>query len=150
MLLQVTTSGNRSEAIKVLVDMDTPPEALDAAVAALQVLADEVPQEISGVGGAFRDAAVPMKMTMALWVDLTHPGTNLGRVSRIRSRAHIAVAAALKTAGVSYTWPAQRPFHAPARPAVGQAEMDAAAVAAGVMAANGVAGVAGDPGVVTQ
>ena len=106
--MNLSTSGNRSESIKILVDIDTPPEVMDVVVAAMQAVADEMPTEVSSVGGTWRDAAVPMKFTLNVWFDFTHNGTNLGRCTKVRNRMHVAVAQALTQEGVEYTWPALR------------------------------------------
>ena len=54
--------------------MDTPPHVLDDVIAAMEALKEEMPQEYSAVGGSFRDAAVPMKMTLKVFYDFTHNG----------------------------------------------------------------------------
>jgi small-conductance mechanosensitive channel len=131
--INLTTSGNRTENIIILVDMDTPPHALDDIIAAMEALKEEMPMEYAAVGGQFRDAAVPMKMTMKLFYDFTHNGTNLARCSRARSRMYICVAAALQKAGVVYTWPAMRTLNY-SPPPVGSNN-----------AAAGVAAAAADP-----
>jgi hypothetical protein len=125
--INLTTSGNRTESINVLVDMDTPPRVLEDVVAAMTVLKEEQPQEYAVVGGCFRDAAVPMKMTMRLFYDFPHSGTNLPRSRNARSRMYICVAAALQKAGVAYTLPAMRTLDLPAQ---GNIDRAAAVVAA--------------------
>jgi small-conductance mechanosensitive channel len=119
--INLTTSGNRTENIIILVDIETPPHVLDDIIAAMEALKEEMPQEYSAVGGSFRDCAVPMKMTMKLFYDFTHNGTNLARCTRARSRMYICVAAAMQKAGVAYTWPAMRTLNHAGAAAAGAA-----------------------------
>jgi hypothetical protein len=100
--------------LQILLDMDTPPGILDDIIAAMEALKEEMPQEFSSVSGYFTDAAVPMKMTLKLWIGFTHNGTNLVRCARARSKMYVCVAGALQKAGVAYTWPAMRTLNLPA------------------------------------
>ena len=106
-------------------DLDTPPTILDDICAAMGKLQSEMQQEIGSYSAHFRDASVPMKMTLAVYFDYTHSGTNLGRCSRVRTQVHIVVARVLNQAGVTYTWPTLRSINLPP----GQAQGGVAVVA---------------------
>lgn len=134
--VNLTTSGNRTESISILVDMDTPPNILDNVIAAMEALKQELPQEFSDVSGSFRDAAVPMKMTLKLFYEFTHNGTNLGRSARARSRIYVCVAQELQKSGVAYTWPAMRTLNLPAGGNGGGSAASAQAAAVGAAAAD--------------
>jgi len=112
--------------LQILLDMDTPAGVLDDCLAAMEALIEEMPQEYSGVSGSFRNAAVPMKMTLYFWVTYTHSGTDLGRLANARSQMYICVAKALQKAGVGYTWPAMKTSTSPTAvaAAVGAAATD--------------------------
>jgi hypothetical protein len=127
--------------LQILVDMDTPPHVLDDIIAAMEALQLEMPQEYSAVGGSFRDAAVPMKMTLKLFYDFTHNGTNLSRCARARSRMYICVAGALQKAGVLYTWPAMRTLNLPSSGGSGLSHGAAVAAAASDPNTSSVVGV---------
>lgn len=55
--------------------MDTPPHYLEEVVAAMRELKSEIPEELDDVWGRWKDATVPMKITMVLSYDFTHNGT---------------------------------------------------------------------------
>ena len=99
--------------MQILVDLDTPSSVLDDAVAAMEELKESMPLEIAAVGGAIRDATVPMKLTLVLWYEFTHQGTNLVRSGKTRSKIHICVSQALSRSGVTYTWPAMKMINLP-------------------------------------
>lgn len=72
--INLSNSGNRNEAIRMLVDIETPPSILDELSTALAALKEEIPNEIGNIAVSFREAMVPMKMTIHISVDLTHNG----------------------------------------------------------------------------
>lgn len=131
-LINLTASGNRSESIKILVDMDTPATVVDDVDAAMKEVLAENPLEYSSFAVSLRDAAMPMKFTLQIGFEFSHPGTNLGRCARARTLVFIRVANVLTKLGVKYTWPAVRGLEL--RPG------DAGAVGAVAMATSGVAG----------
>jgi small-conductance mechanosensitive channel len=106
--INLSASGNRTETMKVLVDLDTPPAAVDDLGAALTALAAEIPVELASTNVSLRESAQPMKMTVNVGYEFTHSGTDLGRTARTRTRVYLAVAKELTRAGVAYTWPAMR------------------------------------------
>ena len=105
--VNLSTSGNHCESIRILVDLDTPPETLNALEKALEELRTSYPKEFAAFAVSFRDVAVAMKMTIFIWMEFAFNGTDLGRCSRARTMVHVCVAKKLTELGVSYTLPRQ-------------------------------------------
>ena len=72
--INLSNSGNRNEVVRFLVDIETSPTILEELTAALTTLKEETPNEISNIAVSFREAMVPMKMTIHVSIDLTHNG----------------------------------------------------------------------------
>lgn len=109
--VNLSVSGNRCESIRVLVDIDTPPETLDVLRQALEDLRIKHEKEFASFAVSFREVSVAMKMTIFIWIEFAFNGTDIGRCSQARTLVHICLARTLKELGVSYTLPPQAPFN---------------------------------------
>lgn len=71
----VSASGERGDAIRVVVDMDTPAGAVEGVRAACEAAAAAAPTELAeGVSVHLREAATPLKVTMVVGFRYTHSG----------------------------------------------------------------------------
>jgi small-conductance mechanosensitive channel len=76
----LSKSGNKGEAFKVLVDLDTPASVLEAVRVAAEAAIKEDPKEFNGVVGVtFRESASPLKMALNVYWEYSHAGTDLVR-----------------------------------------------------------------------
>lgn len=105
-LINLTTSGNRWEALKILVDYDTAPDVLDKVRAGLDDLLKECPQEFSAFTTSLCEPSLPLKFTLKVVYQFSHPGTSLGRCNSGRTLVYLRVAKVLNENGVKYSWPA--------------------------------------------
>lgn len=108
----VSASGERGDAIKILVDMDTPVGVLDAVRAACEeVVAANRTEFADGVGVHLRDASNPLKVTIVVGFKYSTNGADGGRTSTARTLMHVAVCDSLTRIGVRYTNPPAKEDH---------------------------------------
>jgi small-conductance mechanosensitive channel len=105
-LINLTASGNRWEALKILIDYDTVPDVLDKVRTGLDELLKECPQEFSAFTVSLCEPSLPLKFTLKVVYQFSHPGTSLGRCNSGRTLVYLRVAKVLNENGVKYSWPA--------------------------------------------
>lgn len=103
----ISASGERGDAIKVAIDIDTSAGALDAVRDACEQAAAERPNEFvaDSVSMHLRDASTPMKITLLIGFRYTHNGSDGGRSAAARTMMHKALCDALAQNGIQYTNP---------------------------------------------
>ena len=102
----LTASGERGDAIKLLIDIDTPAGALDALRAACEAAVAANPTEFGdSVSVHLRDASSPLKVTLVVGFNYSHSGADAGRCNKARTIMHMALCQELATQGVRYTNP---------------------------------------------
>lgn len=111
--VNLSASGNKSEIIKYLLDMETSPSIIEDVEVALKEVVDQNPGEFSGLpAAALRNAMDPLKLTLFVSFEFSHNGVDLRRCRLARNKMHIGLAAVLAKKDVQYTWPPQKePLH---------------------------------------
>lgn len=103
--LNLSASGNKGELFKVLVDLDTPGSVLDDVKAAMEAHMKAHPTEFTGaVGVSFNISADPMKMTLIIFYEFSHNGTDGARAADARNGMFVLISETLSKLGVRYTW----------------------------------------------
>ncbi|KAI3438435.1 hypothetical protein D9Q98_000866 [Chlorella vulgaris] len=108
--INLSTSGFKGEAFKVLVDLDTPLTAVEDLRLAAEAVIKANPKEFSGALAANLAAGSdPLKMAVSIWWQYSHNGVDLGRTGRNRTKMYAALAQTMMKAGIRYTWPSNQP-----------------------------------------
>ena len=147
----ISASGERGDAIKILVDMDTPVGVLDAVRAECEdIVAANRTEFADGVGVHLRDASNPLKITIVVGFKYSTNGADAGRTSKARTIMHVAVCEALSRAGVRYTNPPSKEDPKHFLEEMGEAEVleslaKPVVAAAGVGSGSGVGAIGGAP-----
>ncbi len=107
--VNLTASGNKSETLRLFVDLDTPAAAIEAAQAAARGVVAAMPADLASATASLRppapgpESALPLKVCLVVAFEHTHPGVDLARCNRARTAVYVAVARALVASGVKYS-----------------------------------------------
>ncbi|EFN57637.1 hypothetical protein CHLNCDRAFT_57189 [Chlorella variabilis] len=105
--INISTSGNRGEAFKVLVDLDTAPGVIEELRSAAEACIRANPKDFSGTLSVnLNTATAPLKMTISVYWEYAHSGADGGRLGRNRTKMYTALSEAMTRSGCRYTWPA--------------------------------------------
>lgn len=105
--INLTNSGNKGEAFKVLVDLATPSSLMDSLRVAAEAVIKANPNEFNGtLSVGLNSGTNPLKMTVSVYWEYSHSGADGGRIGRARTKMYAALSATMAAAGARYTWPA--------------------------------------------
>ncbi|EFN55409.1 hypothetical protein CHLNCDRAFT_134529 [Chlorella variabilis] len=105
-LFNLSRSTNKSEVLKLSLDLVTPLEVVEMLRGAVEAHLKANTGEFTGSSSVnVRALGDPMKLTIGIWYEFSHNGVDAGRCARARSALYMMVAAALNAADVHFTLP---------------------------------------------